>query len=206
MSGAEPSRISAQPRVVFRRATAQDAFDLARATFLADERVDMQTLASELGIARATLHRWVQTRENLLDHVLGELAGEFFEQSRAQVEGSSDDAIVETVQVIVTTTARFPPIRGFVAREPELALRLLLGEPFRVRHQLLERLLELIAEILPNEVEQLRGFAEALVQVGLALQWPTLVAGDEPSADQLARVTRALLAGARAGELPPTSA
>src|SRR3954469_12070897 len=118
MSDGEMS--TAQGRVTFRRATQQDAFDLARKTFLADERVDMQTLATQLGIARATLHRWVQTREALLDRVLGDLAGEFFELSRTQAHGRPDDVIAGVVRLLVTTPARFPPIRGFVQREPEL--------------------------------------------------------------------------------------
>jgi AcrR family transcriptional regulator len=191
-----------QPRTVFRRATAQDALDLARTTFLADERVDMQTLAAELGIARATLHRWVKTRENLLDRVLGDLAREFFELSRTPVHGQPDEVIAEVIKVIVTNTAGFQPIRGFVQREPELALRLLVGERSSVRRGLLEELQQLIAEILPDEAEQLRGYAEAMVPVGLALAWPTLVAGDEPSGERIATVSRALLAAARAGQLP----
>jgi len=191
-----------QPRTVFRRATAQDALDLARTTFLADERVDMQTLAAELGIARATLHRWVQTRENLLDRVLGDLAREFFELSRTSVHGQPDEVIAEVIKAIVTNTAGFQPIRGFVQREPELALRLLVGERSSVRRGLLEELQQLIVEILPDEAEQLRGYAEAMVPVGLALAWPTLVAGDEPSGERIATVSRALLAAARAGQLP----
>jgi AcrR family transcriptional regulator len=196
------SETTTQPRTVFRRATAQDALDLARTAFLADERVDMQALAAELGIARATLHRWVQTRENLLDRVLGDLAREFFELSRTPVQGRPDEVIAEVIRVIVTNTAGFQPIRGFVEREPELALRLLVGESSSVRRGLLEELQQLIAEILPDEAEQLRGFAEAMVPVGLALAWPTLVAGDEPSGERIATVSRALLAAARAGQLP----
>ena len=57
------------------RATEADAVRLARVTFERNERVDMNTLASELGIGRATLYRWVDTREDLLDRVLGELTG-----------------------------------------------------------------------------------------------------------------------------------
>jgi AcrR family transcriptional regulator len=190
------------PRTVFRRATAQDALDLARTTFLADERVDMQTLAAELGIARATLHRWVQTRENLLDRVLGDLASEFFELSRTQAHGRPDEVIAEVIRILVTNTARFQPIRGFVQREPELALRLLVGEGSSVRRRLLDELQGLMTAILPDEAEQLRGYAEAMVPVGLALVWPTLVAGDEPSGERIATMSRALLAGARAGELP----
>jgi AcrR family transcriptional regulator len=203
MSDVDPSaRASAGPVPVFRRATEEDAFKLARAVFLADERVDMQTLASQLGISRATLHRWVQTREALLDGMLGDLAGEFFELSRAQAHGEPDEVIADVIRILVTTTARFQPVRGFVQREPELALRLLVGERSSVRRRLLEEMQQLITDVVPDEAEQLRGYAEAMVPVGLALAWPTLVAGDEPSGERIATVSRALLAAARAGQLP----
>ena len=184
------------------RPTPEDAYALARATFLADERVDMQVLAAQLGVSRATLHRWVHTRENLLDRVLGELAGEFFERSRSQADGSGDDLIVDTVRILVSTTAELGATRGFVRREPRLALRLLVGERHSVRRRVLEQLDRLIAEALPAEAARLRGFAEVLVQVGTALSWPALVAGDEPSGEHVAMIARALLTGARAGELP----
>ena len=190
------------PPVTFRRATPEDAYDLARATFLANERVDMQTMASQLGIGRATLHRWVQTRENLLDRVLGELAAGFFQASRDQAIGDPDDRLFETVRIILGLTATWEPLRGFIAREPELALRLLMGRRANVRTGLLAGFRELLAETLPEEADQLEGFATALVHVGLALAWPTLVAGDEPSSDEIVQIGRALLAGARAGELP----
>jgi len=198
---ATAARAAEQPPV-FRRATKEDAFDLARKTFLADERVDMQILASQLGIARATLHRWVQTRENLLDNVLAELTTEFFDLSRAQANGKPDDVIAKTITIIVNTTARFEPVRGFVRREPELALRLLVGERFAVRRRLLASIQGLLVEVLPDEADKLRGFAETVVQVGVALSWPALVAGDEPSGERTAKICRALLTAARAGALP----
>jgi AcrR family transcriptional regulator len=199
---ADAPRSADPPATRFRRATDKDALALAREVFLADERVDMQALAAQLGVARATLHRWVQTREALLDQVLGELASGFLELSRSEAQGQADEAIADTVRIMVTTTARFEPLRGFVRREPELALRLLMGEGRSVPRNLLAGLEEMLSELLPDEAPQLHGFAEAVVQVGLALCWPTLVAGDEPSGERIAGVALALLAGARAGALP----
>lgn len=187
--------------VAFRRATEADAYERARATFLAGERVDMQTLATELGISRATLHRWVQTREALLDRVLGDLAAEYFTRARAQAVGSPDEIVVGAVEGIAAATISSAAISGFVRREPELALRLMLGHAARVRRVLAEELRSLLAEVLPEEASSLEGFADATVQVGLLLTWPTLIAGDQPSGERVGEICRALLAGARAGEL-----
>ena len=46
--------------------TPEAALELARERFLAGERIDVQGIARELGLARATMHRWFQTRELLL--------------------------------------------------------------------------------------------------------------------------------------------
>ena len=55
------------------RPTALDAFRQARRTFLAGDRVDMQALARTLNVDRATLYRWVGSREQLLTEILWSL-------------------------------------------------------------------------------------------------------------------------------------
>ncbi|MFF2554362.1 QsdR family transcriptional regulator [Nocardia sp. NPDC058058] len=53
-----------------RRPTALDAFALARADFLAGERIDIGSIAQRLGVNRVTLYRWVGTREQLIIEVV----------------------------------------------------------------------------------------------------------------------------------------
>jgi AcrR family transcriptional regulator len=194
---------AAQDNVVplFRKPTPRDAFALARATFLANQRVDMKALTARLGVARTTLHRWVGTRESLLDHVLGDLASEFWDLARAEARGSGEELILDVLRRILGATARFEPARGFVQREPQLAMRLLAGEGFSVRRRSFERLSALVAEALPDEAGRLDQFAQALVHVGSALEWSAIMAGDEPSPQRLVEVARALLLAARAGVL-----
>src|SRR6516164_7483398 len=55
-------------------ATRDEVLALATERFLAAERVDMQAIARELGLARATMHRWFGTRELLLGETLAKLA------------------------------------------------------------------------------------------------------------------------------------
>ena len=202
-AGATKSTLPARDNVValFRKPTPQDAFELARATFVADERVDMQALTARLGVARTTLHRWVGTRESLLDRILGDLASEFWNLARAEAEGEGDELVLDAVWRILGATARYEPARGFVQREPQLAMRLLAGEGFSVRRRSLECLSALVAEALPDEAGRLGGFAEALVHVGSALEWSAIMAGDEPSPRRLVEVARSLLLAARSGVL-----
>ena len=59
-----------------RRPKPRDAFDLAHATFRSGVRLEMGTLAAQLGISQPTLYRWVGTREQLLDTVLERITDE----------------------------------------------------------------------------------------------------------------------------------
>lgn len=186
---------------VVRRPVAADAIATARAAFMDDRRVDMRAVASELGIGRTTLHRWYRTREDLLDAVLTELSAEYFDAARAGARGSGEEVVADVVRQLVTQAVAIEPLRGFVMREPEVALRLLVGETRGPRKLLDRRVAALISDSLPGEAEQLDGAAGVIVHVGMSLVWPSLVAGDEPSGTEIVAITRALLAGARAGLL-----
>ena len=52
------------------RPSARDAFERARRWFLAGQRIDMQLLADEIGVNRATLYRWVGNRDQFLAELL----------------------------------------------------------------------------------------------------------------------------------------
>src|SRR6201993_4601718 len=57
-----------------RKPDALDAFRVARRWFMAGRRIEMQELAAELGVNRATLFRWVGGRADLPGEVLWALA------------------------------------------------------------------------------------------------------------------------------------
>src|ERR1700722_20138100 len=57
-----------------RKPDALAAFRVARRWFQAGRRIEMQELAAELGVNRATLFRWVGSRDDLLGEILWSLA------------------------------------------------------------------------------------------------------------------------------------
>jgi len=81
-----------EPIPVFRRAQPQDGLNIAKATFLNGDRVDMGTLATQLATSRSTLYRWFGSREQLLEAVLVELAEEFSAAARAEARGRATSA------------------------------------------------------------------------------------------------------------------
>src|ERR1700761_4401919 len=86
VAGGRPGRPAAASR--------EDA--LARARFMAGERIDVQAIARELGLARATMHRWFRTRELLLGEVLAELGEERLAVLRQRVGGHGAQALLES--------------------------------------------------------------------------------------------------------------
>src|SRR5580698_2122842 len=78
--------------------TREAALQLATKRFLASERVDVQAIARELGLARATMHRWFQTRELLLGEVLAALAEERLLEIRRQTGGTGARALLAQEQ------------------------------------------------------------------------------------------------------------
>ena len=65
-------------------ATREDALALGNERFLAGERVDVKAIAQELGLARATMHRWFGTREGFIGVMLATLAEERLAAIRAK--------------------------------------------------------------------------------------------------------------------------
>jgi AcrR family transcriptional regulator len=184
---------------IFRRPMRQDALDLARAAFLEGSRVEIGVLAEQLSISRVTLYRWFGSREQLLEQLLIQLAGEFTAPARAAATGEGDERVVDFARRIMDATAHFEPLRTFVEREPQLALRLLVGESGAVHGSIAQALLDVIAEThSAEETRALEQQVHAIVRMATALQWSTIAIGDEPETELAVDIVRVLLANGRA--------
>jgi len=137
-------------------ASREDALALARARFLAGERVDVQAIARELGLARATMHRWFRTRELLLGELLAELGEERMRLLRAGVRGHGAQALLETWDRFNRELARAPGLRALVASEPELAVRVLTSADGVVQ----PRMIATVQSMIEQEVQA--GFRPAV--------------------------------------------
>ncbi|WP_051898870.1 QsdR family transcriptional regulator [Sciscionella sediminilitoris] len=188
------------------RPTALDAFRLARRTFLAGDRVDMQGLARELGVDRATLYRWVGSRDELLTELLWSLIEPTITDLRkthchpgpSAVPGQSPAAAV--LNDLVRAVNSNEGMQRFIEREGELALRLLTTKASDFE----ARLIRSVAEIVHEEAaaDRLRSPIPAedlpyvLVRVLESYTYLGLITGEAPDLDRCARVVDALLPGA----------
>lgn len=193
MAATQPSQAE-QPKPIFRRPNPQDALDLARAAFLAEERVEIGVLAAQLSISRVTLYRWFGTRDKLIEQVLVQLAGVFAAAAEAEAEGDGDERILDFTRRIMAATVHSQPLRGFVEREPQLALRLLIGERGGVHARVTQALSDVVAQTYsPARAKALHHNIEVVVRVATALQWGTLAIGEEPRVEEAVEILRVLL-------------
>ncbi|TQM15193.1 QsdR family transcriptional regulator [Pseudonocardia kunmingensis] len=201
--------LQAQLAGVDARPGALDAFRRARRTFLEGRRVDMGVLARELGVNRATLYRWVGSREQLLVEVLWSLAQQTFATLLADPAtlqpGRSRSASV--LDAWVHAVIQNPGMRAFVEHEGELAMRLLTTRATDYQSRQLGVVHDILAEDLDAGRVQseipLEDLTYVVVRILESYVYLTLTTGEQPDADRAGRVLHALLPAVPAKERPP---
>ncbi|MDF1703900.1 MAG: QsdR family transcriptional regulator [Aeromicrobium sp.] len=193
------------------RPSKQLAMEYARRLFIEGSRIDMQALASALGVGRTTIYRWLGDREAVIADLLAELGATSWQLAGETGSGSGIDRVLAVTRRYMEITSSFEPLTTFARREPEVALRVLMsadGPTARMIHAGLRESLDRDAPesstLISDET------VDVLVQLGTALQWAPIVIGAEPAIDRaisLARtvIDQALAADASEARRPATS-
>ena len=154
----------------------------------------MQVLAGQLGIGRATLYRWVASREELLSQVFDELAAEIVQVAGAAARGRGTDRVVHFIERIIGGALALAPLIDLARQEPQLALRLLLSSSGRVHSRMCVELHAVVIEHRPDiPTKSVDVLTPVIVQVATALVWGTFVIGDPPQTERALTVVKALL-------------
>jgi AcrR family transcriptional regulator len=145
MSVAEPPR----KRGPVPGANREEVLAVARAHFLDCRRIDVQAIAAECGVGRATVYRWFGSREGLIgEAMLGIFEGRVAD-ARAAAGGRGATALLETFGLIYRGLAEAPHIRSFIDRERMTALPLMTSSSGVVH----PRIVELVGGLIDAEVE-----------------------------------------------------
>jgi AcrR family transcriptional regulator len=178
-------------------ATREAALALATKRFLAGERIDVQAIARELGLARATMHRWFQTREALLGEVLAALAERRLARLRARTRGGGAKALLETFDRYNRELVASKGMRYLLAQEQERALRILTSSGGIVQ----PRMVQTIERMIREEVDAGRYapkidpnvLAYAIVRLGEAFLYNDAIVGIRGDTERLREIEAALL-------------
>jgi AcrR family transcriptional regulator len=177
--------------------TRHAALALATERFLAGERVEVLAIARELGLARATMHRWFQTRESLLGELLANLAEQRLEEIRSEIAGGGAPALLATLDRFNREVAAAPGMRALLAQEQSRALRILTSQDGIVQPRVvagIERLIDAevrtgsFASPIPPAL-----LAYALVRLGEAFLYNDALTGIRGDTQRLRQVEAALL-------------
>ena len=179
------------------RPSALDAFLRARKRFLACERIDMSSLAQELGVSRVTLYRWVGSRDRLLVEVIWSLASRTLENIDAEVTERGPERVVRIVTRFLEDVITNAGMRRWLAEEGESAMRLL------TRHEtgFQPRLIDAMQNLLEDETAagrldlpvDLREVAYVIVRLIESYTYLDLITGEEPDARRAEPILRLLL-------------
>jgi AcrR family transcriptional regulator len=176
----------------FRRATRDDAIELARARFLAGDRLEMGTLAEELSVSRTTLYRWVGEREQLIGEVFGNLVDEWLALIEPQVDGVGREGFLLLLRRFLEFAASSEPLTNFTRREPALAVRILMDPAGAVTVHANLALRRVLTGIDP-EVEVSDEVANGIGLVARTFVWANIAAGQEPNIEGAVSLASTLL-------------
>jgi AcrR family transcriptional regulator len=108
---------SARPRGRPAAASRQDVIDAAMARYLRGRRIDVQAIASELGLGRVTIYRWFGSREGLVGEILVRAAEPLLAEARARAKGRGASLLLDTFDRFNRGLAAAPALRTFVESE-----------------------------------------------------------------------------------------
>ncbi|MBB4775144.1 QsdR family transcriptional regulator [Actinomadura livida] len=178
--------------------TAGPAAALAAASehYLRGEPIDMSALAAELGVGRATLYRWVGSREQLLGAVLAEMTERTYRVATRGVGGSGTDRILMLLDRFMHAVVEAEPLKAFTEREPRLFIRLA-TMPGTIE----DRSTELLTREMQAEIDRgamrvplpTRTLAQAIVRVADSFMYAHYLGGNRPQIDQALEVVELLL-------------
>lgn len=126
-------------------ASREDVLEAALARYLRGRRVDVQAIASDLGLGRTTIYRWFGSREALLGEAIV-LAGEpLVHAARAGATGQGGAMLLDTFDRLNRSLAAAPALRWFVEQERD-ALRILTSSAGIVHPGMVARVTRLIED------------------------------------------------------------
>ena len=178
-------------------ASREDALALATRCFLRSERVDVQAIASRLGLARATMHRWFGTRERLLGELLAQLGERRLRTIRAETPARGGAGLLACFDSYNSELAGSAPLRWWLAQEQDLALRVLTSSGGIVQPRMVALVEEFICEESNDGAFSSRvtppTLAYAIVRLAEAFLYNDAIVGVRGDTNRLHEIEAALL-------------
>ncbi|GAB3581598.1 QsdR family transcriptional regulator [Amycolatopsis endophytica] len=180
------------------RADRESALRLARRNFNARQRVEVNDLATELGVNRVTVYRWLGDRDAILAEVVWRLGERTMLDAYAAADGVGGTRIANAMSTFVRRTLSHAGMRHFLTNETDTALRVLT----RSEQTFQPRLVALVESLLTRERDaghppaagiDLHDLAYLCVRVGESFVYTDAITGEPPDPDRADRALHYLL-------------
>ena len=119
--------------------------DAALHRYLRGRRIDVRSIAGELGLGRSTVYRWFGSRERLVGEVLVRAVEPVLADARASAGGHGATALLETFDRVNRALAAAPALRAFLEQERD-ALRILTSSVGVVQPRMVEKVTAMIED------------------------------------------------------------
>lgn len=177
--------------------TPLDALRRAREQWIETSRVDMGALAADLGVSRATLHRWVGTRELLLGEVLWSYAEASLYEARSGVRGNGPEYLVDVIERYMRAALEFAPLLRFIRQDPQYALKVLASKHSPMQRRSIAAMRsELAEQVEAGALEpalELDDLAYVIVRVVESYLYSDVITGSDPDIDKATDAVALLL-------------
>jgi AcrR family transcriptional regulator len=178
-------------------ASPEQVLEAAMHRYLRGRRIDVQAIAGELGLGRATIYRWFGSREELIGEVMFRAAEPLLDEARANAQGRGGDALLDTFDRFNRSLADAPALRRFVEAERDAALRIITAGAGTLQPRIVAR----IAQLIDDEVHrgtyeppvETSTLAFAIVKLAEAFLFNDTAVGMRGDVDRLREVEAALL-------------
>ena len=200
------ARLLAKPTTT-KRVTALDAFELAKQKWLTGERLDIGKLAEELGVGRATVFRWVGTREQLYGEVISAAFAQSIEWARRASSGRGAAFLTQVTQNLLSALIASQPLKTFIHQDPELAMRIVMSSSSPVEVRCVAAVRDLIeAEVATGKLRPAMdtdSLAYVIVRIAESFLYRDVISGNEPDVETATKAIGLLFAAqAQAPGLP----
>jgi AcrR family transcriptional regulator len=189
------------------RVTALDAFELAKQKWLAAERLDIGKLADELGVGRATVFRWVGSREQLYGEVISAAFAQTIEWARRASTGTGAAFLTAVTRNLLGALVASGPLRAFVSQDPEFALRIVMSSGSPVEGRVIAAVRGLIeGEVAAGHLRpaiDVDSLAYVIVRIAESFLYRDVLTGDPPDVEAATKAIGMVFAAQDAK--PPTA-
>jgi AcrR family transcriptional regulator len=179
------------------KATPQDLFTLELAWWKQGERFDIGRMAQALGVSRATVFRWVGTRELLYGEVISSLFEGALAVARQGARGEGPELVADVTRRLFELLVTDAPLRTFVQQDAEYAMRILMSRSSTVEQRCAESIRASLEEGVKQghlrPVMDLDALAYVIIRIGESFLYRDAITGDPVDVESAITAIRILL-------------